>query len=92
MHEPEKSDPVVVAAKLANKAERSVAEPVEPRTGTKENADQQSTLRAQNRAGVSQALERVRQAARQRKTEKFTSLVNAGAILYRRAGVIMHHG
>ena len=76
MHEPEKSDPVVVAAKLANNAERSAAELVEPRTGTKGNADQQSTLRAQNRGRVSQALERVRQAARQRKTEKFTSLLH----------------
>ena len=76
MHEPEKSDPVVVAAKPTNKAERSVAEPVEPRTGTKGNADQQSTLRAQNRSGVSQALERVRQAARHRKKEKFTSLLH----------------
>jgi hypothetical protein len=35
MHEPEKSDSVVVAVKLANKAERSAAEPAEPRTGTK---------------------------------------------------------
>ena len=76
MHEPEKSDPVVVAAKLANNAERSAAELVEPRTGTKGNADQQSTLRAQNRGRVSQALERVRQAARQRKKEKFTSLLH----------------
>ena len=63
MHEPEKSDPVVVAAKLANNAEPSAAELVEPRTGTKRNADQQSTHRAQDRARVSQALERVRQAA-----------------------------
>ena len=31
MHEPEKSDSVVVAEKPTNKAERSVAEPVEPR-------------------------------------------------------------
>ena len=46
MHKPEKSDSVVVAAKLTNKAERSAAEPVEPRTGTKGNADQQSTRRA----------------------------------------------
>jgi len=76
MHEPEKSDSVVVAVKLANNAERSAAEPVEPRTGTKGNADQQSTLRAQDRAGVAQALERVRQAARQRKKEKFTSLLH----------------
>ena len=69
MHEPEKSDSVVVAVKPTNKAERSVAEPVEPRTGTKGNVDQQSTRRAQDRESVSQALERVRQAARQRKKE-----------------------
>ena len=76
MHEPEKSDSVVVAGKPTNNAERSAAEPVEPRTGTKRNADQQSTRRAQDRGSVSQALERVRQAARQRKTEKFTSLLH----------------
>lgn len=62
MHEPEKSDPVVVAAKPTNNAERSAAELVEPRTGTKGNADQQSTRRAQDRGSVSQALERVRKA------------------------------
>ena len=76
MHEPEKSDSVVVAVKPANKAERSVAEPVEPRTGTKGNANQQSTRRAQDRESVSQALERVRLAARRGKKEKFTSLLH----------------
>jgi RNA-directed DNA polymerase len=76
MHEREKSDSVVVAGKLANKAEQSVAEPVERRTETKGNADQQSTRRAQDRVSVSQALERVRQAARLRKKEKFTSLLH----------------
>jgi len=76
MHEPEKSDSVVVAAKPTNKAERSAAEPVEPRTETKGNVGQQSTRRAQDRDSVSQALERVRQAARQRKKEKFTSLLH----------------
>ena len=76
MHELEESDSVVVAAKPTNKAEKSVAEPVEPRTGTKGNADQQSTRRAQDRASVSQALGRVRQAARQRKKERFTSLLH----------------
>jgi RNA-directed DNA polymerase len=76
MHEPEKSDSVGVAAKPTNKAERSAAEPVEPRTGTKGNAGQQSTRRAQDRESVSQALERVRQVARQRKKEQFTSLLH----------------
>src|ERR1700719_926951 len=76
MHEPEKSDSVIVAGKPTNKAVRSVAEPVEPRTETKGNADQQSTRRAQDRARVSQALERVRQAAKQRKKERFTALLH----------------
>src|SRR4249920_1899809 len=73
MHGPEKSDSVVVAGKPTNKADRSVAEPVEPRTETKGDADQQSTRRAQDRVSVSQALERVRQAARQKKKERFTA-------------------
>jgi len=60
--------------KPANKAERSAAELVEQRAGTKGNADQQSTRRAQERASVSQALGRIRQAAKQRKKEKFTTL------------------
>ena len=76
MDEPEKSDSAVVAAKLANKAERSAAEPVEPRAETKGNADQQSTRRAQNRGSMSQALDRVRKVARERKKEKFTALLH----------------
>jgi len=39
--------------KPANKAERSDAEPVERREGTKGNAGQQSTGRAQSRETVS---------------------------------------
>src|SRR5690349_3520230 len=84
MNGPEKSDPVIVATKLANKAEqpsaeRSVgkpdaAEPVERRAGTKGNAGQQSTRRTQSRASVSQALERIRKVTRERKKEKITAL------------------
>ena len=84
MNGPEKSDPAIVAMKLANKAEepsvaRAVgepyaAEPVERRTGTKGNAGQQSTRRTQSRASVSQALERIRRVARERKKERFTTL------------------
>ena len=76
MHEPEKSDPVVVAVKPANKAEQSAAELAEPRTGTKGNADQQRTRRAQDRESVTQALESVRLAARRGKQERFTSLLH----------------
>src|ERR1700755_3692954 len=76
MHDPEKSDSGIVATKPTNKAGRPVAEPVEPRPGTKGNADQQSMHRTQSRARVAQALDRVRKAARQRKKEQFTSLLH----------------
>jgi hypothetical protein len=66
----------VVAMKSPNNAEQSAAESVERRAGTKGNVGQQSTRRAQDRESVSQALERVRQAARQRKKEQFTSLLH----------------
>src|SRR6267154_3757959 len=84
MHGHEKSDPAIVAMKPANKADRTApersaahpnaAEPVERRVGTKGNADQQSTRRTQSRESVSQALERIRKVARERKQEKFTAL------------------
>jgi RNA-directed DNA polymerase len=76
MHGRGKSDPVIRAEKPANKAAPTAAESVERRPGTEGNASQQSTRRAQDRESVSQALERIRQAARQRKEEKFTSLAN----------------
>ena len=76
MHERGKSDSAIVATKPTNKAERSAAEPVEPRAGIKGNASQQSTGRTQRRETVSQALERIRQAARQRKKERFTALLH----------------
>src|SRR4051812_8524415 len=76
MHGRGKSDFAIVAVKPANKAEQptaeqsawepAAAEPVERRAGTKGNADQQSTHRAQSRASVSQALERIRKVARER--------------------------
>jgi RNA-directed DNA polymerase len=84
MHGHEKSDPAIVAVKPANKAEQpaversatepTAAEPVEPRAGTKGNADQQSTCRTQSRVSVSQALERIRKVVRERKKERFTAL------------------
>ena len=78
MHDREKSHSAIVAAKPTNKAEATsvadAAEPVEPRAGTKRNASEQSTHRTQSRERVSQALDRVRHAARLRKEEKFTAL------------------
>ena len=82
----EEPDPIVVAirtnaggmrrVKPTNKAGRPVAEPVERRVGTKGNASQHNTRRAQNRESVTQALDRVRQAARTRKKERFTALLH----------------
>ena len=76
MHGHEKSDSATVAKKLPNKAGRPAAEAVERKAGTKGNMGQQSTRRAQIRESVSQALDRVRKAARQRKKEKFTALLH----------------
>jgi RNA-directed DNA polymerase len=76
MHGGGKSDPVIVAVKPANKADRSAAELVEPRTGTEGNAAQHDTLRTQNRERVTHGLDRVRQAARERKKERFTTLLH----------------
>src|SRR5437588_1739658 len=74
MYDHEKSDPAIVAVKPTNKAGQPAAELVEPRAGAEGNVSQQSTGRAQYRGTVSQALARIRQAARQRKKEKFTAL------------------
>ena len=76
MNGPEKSDPVVVAVKPANKAGQPAAEWAEPRTGTKGNTGQPHTRRTQSRDSVSQGLDRVRNAARQRKKERFTALLH----------------
>ena len=84
MHGPEKSDPAIVAGKPANNAGQRAAEPTaaepnaaelaEPRAGTKGNADQQSTCLTQSWISVSQALDRIRKVARERKKERFTTL------------------
>src|ERR1700681_3505555 len=76
MHGRGKSDEAIVALKPANKAERSAAEPVEPRAEAKGNAGQHSTCQTQRWAGVAQALERIRQRAKGRKKERFTELLN----------------
>ena len=80
----EESDFAIVAVKPAIKVAHpaleqsamgpAAAEPVEPRAETKGNADQQSTCRAQSRVSVSQALDRIRKVAKERKKERFTAL------------------
>src|SRR5208337_2000353 len=74
MHELEKSDPSIVAVKPTNKQGNPSAEPVEPREEAKGNSGETHTRRTQSRGSVPQGLERVRQAARTRKKERFTAL------------------
>src|SRR6266545_2016044 len=76
VHGHEKSDFAIVAVKPANKAEQSATEAGEPRAETEGNAGQQSTYWAQSQVNVSQALERIRRVAKERKKEKFTSLLH----------------
>jgi group II intron reverse transcriptase/maturase len=76
MNDHEKSDPAIVALRAANKPGRPGAESQEPRAGAKENAGQDGTLRTPSRAGVTPGLDRVRQAAQQRKKERFTALLH----------------
>ncbi len=62
--------------KPANKGGQPPAELVERRAGAEGNVNQRDTHRAQNRESVTQALDRVRNAARQRKKERFTALLH----------------
>jgi RNA-directed DNA polymerase len=75
----EESDGVVVPMKSSNKAaeqQAEAAERVEGRTPTKENIGQDHTSPAQDGRGVSQGLAGVRQVARERKQERFTTLLH----------------
>ncbi len=76
MHGREKSDPAIVAGKSANKGGRPSAEPMEPRAGAKGNTVECGTRRTPGRGSVSSGLDCVRQAARERKKEKFTALLH----------------
>ena len=76
MNGTEKSDSAIVAVKPANKARQMAAEWVEPRAGTEGNTGQPHTRRTQSRCSVPQGLDRVRNAARLRKKEKFSALLH----------------
>ena len=75
-----KSDPAIVAAKPANKAEPSATEPLERRAGTKGNADQQRMGRTQSRETMSQVLARIRQTAEQDSTAVCRHTPKVGAV------------
>lgn len=76
MNGDEKSDLAIVAVKPANKPVRAGEEWVEPRAGAEGNAVGPHGVRAQNRATSSSGTDRVRKAAKERKAEKFTTLLH----------------
>ena len=76
MHGRWKSDPLIVPVKPPNKAAFSAAEAVEGRGGAKGNAVLSSTHQTQSWASVSQAMGRIRCAARRDKTIRLTALLH----------------
>ena len=71
-----KSDSSIVPGKSSNKDRSRSAEAMEGRELTKGNTLEQNTPRTQGRSGVPSALERVREAARRNKGERFTALLH----------------
>jgi group II intron reverse transcriptase/maturase len=71
-----KSDRLVVPGKSPNKAEGTAAEAVEGRGLAKGNSPGRNALRTQGREGAPSALERVREAARKDRKQRFTALLH----------------
>jgi hypothetical protein len=78
-----KSDSPIVSGKPPNRTEDPVAEAGERRGLAKGNSPERTTPRTQRRAGVSSALERVRQAARRDRKQRFTALLHHGSDVVR---------
>ena len=71
-----KSDRSIEPARLPNKAEGPAAEAAEERERAKGNSPERNALRTQGRESTPSALERVRQAARKDKKQRFTALLH----------------
>jgi RNA-directed DNA polymerase len=76
MHGRQKSDSAKVAMKPANKAGQLATEWVERRVEAEGNVVEPRTRRTPSRESVLQGLDRVRQAAKARKKERFTALLH----------------
>src|SRR5262249_32414253 len=76
MDEREKSDSFVVPGKPSNQAEEPAAETGEGRELAKGNAREFTMFRTPSREGVNSGLERVRQAARGDRKQRFTALLH----------------
>jgi RNA-directed DNA polymerase len=76
MHGHRKSDSSIGPAKPPNKAEPEAQEAVEERGLAKGNLLERDMFRTQSRQGMPSALERIRQAARRDKRQRFTALLH----------------
>jgi RNA-directed DNA polymerase len=76
MHGDEKSDPAIVAEKSANKDGRPSAESMERRARAEGSTIGHGMRRTPGRESMSHGLDRVRQAAKERKQERFTALLH----------------
>ena len=76
MNEAKQSDAAIVSMKGANKGAPAPAESLEKRAAAKGNPGSQSTRRTQGRASVSQAADRIRQAATRNPKERLTALLH----------------
>ena len=75
-HALEKSDCAVLPVNRPNKGRQLPAEVGEGRAQMKENIDQPNMLPTQRGKGVSQGLDGVRKAAKEKKQERFTALLH----------------
>jgi RNA-directed DNA polymerase len=75
-HALEESDRTILSMNQTNKEERSSAEPGEKRVRAKENIVQPNTIPTQSGERVSQGLSGVREAAKKRRQERFTTLLH----------------
>ena len=76
MYDSEKSDPGIVAEKRANKDAPASAELVERRAGPEGKPGRRATCRAQKRASVQQAADRIRAAAKRNPGERLVALLH----------------
>ena len=76
MHDPQKSDGLVVPTKFPNKAGPPAEEGTEGRSPAKGNTVEQNALRTQSRIGAPSALDRVREAAAKDRKKRFTALLH----------------
>jgi group II intron reverse transcriptase/maturase len=75
-HGPRKSDRPVVPTKSPNKAGQPAAEAVEGRGPAEGNTEEHAAHRTQSRTNALSALDRVRQAARKDRKQRFTTLLH----------------